>query len=92
MKGNETELPWYLKQGFFLLIAFCFAPLAYLIVILNWKRLDKETRGDRFFVASILFLIFSINFMPQNSLRISLAIGVPVLLWAGTYAVMARRH
>ncbi|PIC84924.1 hypothetical protein CSV72_16290 [Sporosarcina sp. P20a] len=92
MEDKETELPWYLKKTPFLTIAFCFAPLAYILVLLNWNRVDKETKGDRFFVASILFLIFSIGFMPSNFLSISLAIGVVLFLCSATYVVLSRKQ
>lgn len=92
MSSIEEELPWYLKKMPFLIIAFCFAPLAYLIVILNWSKLDGETKGDRFFVASLLFLIFSIGFMPRNILSIALSIGVVVFLWSATYVVMIKKQ
>ncbi|WP_342539429.1 hypothetical protein MKY15_08420 [Sporosarcina sp. FSL K6-1540] len=90
-ENKENELPWYLKKTPFLIIAFCFAPVAYIIVFLNWNRLDNETKGNRFFVASILFLIFSIGLMPRSVLSISLTIGVVIFLWAATVAVLLRR-
>ncbi|GLY12039.1 hypothetical protein [Pseudobacillus badius] len=92
MKNIENEFPWYLKRTPFLIIAFCFAPLAYIIIFLNWSRLDNETRGDRFFVASILFLIFSIGFMPRNFLSISLAVGVVLFLCSATYVVLLKKN
>lgn len=92
MKNNQHELPWYLKKMPFLIIAFCFAPLAYIVILLNWNRLDSETRGNRFFVASILFLIFSIGFMPRNFLSISLAVVVLIFLCSTTIAVLLKQE
>lgn len=89
---SVKELPWYLKKMPFLAIAFCFAPLAILIVLLNWKMLDKETKGNRFFVASWFLLIFSIGLMPRNILSVGLSIGVVVFLSFATYIVMVKRR
>ena len=89
---NEQDYPWYLKRIPFLVIAFCFAPAAYAILLLNWHRLDKETRGERFFVASVLFVIFSIGFMPRNFLSISLAIGVFLFICATTFAALVKKE
>lgn len=88
---KESELPWYLKRIPFLIIAFCFAPLAYMIVLINWRRLNHEVKGERFFVASILFLIFSIGIMPRSILSLTLAVGVAMFLSALTVAVLLKK-
>lgn len=90
--SKEQELPWYLRYTPFIIIAFCFAPLAYGLVLVNWNRLDDETKGGRFFVASILFLLFSIGFMPRSFLSIALSIGVFLFICALTFAVLIRRQ
>ncbi|WP_107842054.1 hypothetical protein [Metasolibacillus meyeri] len=70
-KKNEENLPWYLRKNPSIVIAIISPPIAYLIVAFNLKKMDTKTRKDRFSFATIMAAIWSLRFIPRNTIGIT---------------------
>lgn len=92
MKENEQHEPWFVRETPFFVVSFCFAPIACVILLLNWKRFDRKTKGDRLFIALMFLAIFSVGFLPRNLFTTFLVIGGYALLLALTYSALRRRE
>ena len=91
MKDNDKHLPWFLRKTPFFIIAPCFPPLAYTLVLLFWKRMDNETKEHNFLFASLFLFVYSITWMPRTLLYITIAVGIYIFLLAVTFAALSRK-
>ncbi|MBK3494715.1 hypothetical protein JFL43_07555 [Viridibacillus sp. YIM B01967] len=73
-KDKEKDLPWYLRSNPSIAISFLAPPIGYLIILLNLKKMDKETKIDRFTFASIMAAIWSLKFLPRNAFGITIVV------------------
>lgn len=73
-KKNEENLPWYLRQNPSIVIAILSPPIAYLVVLFNLKKMDAETKKDRFVFATIMAAIWSLKFVPRNVIGITFVV------------------
>lgn len=91
MKDNDKHLPWFFRKTPFFIIAACFPPLAYALVLLFWKQLDEETKEHHFLFASLFLLVYSFTWMPRTLFHTVIVIGIYIFLLAVTFAALTRK-
>lgn len=65
---NSNELPWYLQKGWSLFFLVVIPPMGYLIVLFNFNKIDKETRENRLFLATLFAGLWSLKFLPRDNI------------------------
>lgn len=71
---NEKQLPWYLKNTPFFIISALVAPVAIIILLLNYRKCDKDQFSNRLFIAILLLIPFILYFLPKNLFTFFIAI------------------
>lgn len=82
MEKKEEILPFYLKRIPFFIISYLFAPLAYVLLFIKWRKLDSSVRDARLIVSSLFLLLFIVDYFPTGIYQnIVLAIAITVGLF-----------
>lgn len=72
---REQNLPWYLKQGWSIFLAFVCAPIALIILLFHIKKMDNDTKWNRFFWVAMFGGLWLLNFLPRNLFTMFIAFG-----------------
>lgn len=64
--SNETNIKWYLRDGWFLFFIAFLTPIGILIFLINHKNLTRKQKINRYLWVFVFSLLWSLNFIPKT--------------------------
>lgn len=90
MEDKEIKTPSYMKNVPFFFIAALFAPVAMLLVFLNWNKLTSQMRSNHLTFSILMTLLYISKILPDgtfktvfSALTITLIIFVTYIFFGG---------
>ena len=73
LENEKEELAWYLRDKALTWIAFLLPPIAYLIIFLNFKKINPNARSTSLFFTNLMMCGWVLKLLPQNNFTYILA-------------------
>ena len=65
--ANEDELAWYLRNKALTWISLLFPPVAYVIIFLNYNKLNPDVRSNSLFFTTLIMCGWVVKLLPHNT-------------------------
>ena len=73
LMNEKGELAWYLQRNALTWIAFLLPPISYLIIFLNFKKINPDVRSASLFFTNLMMCGWVLKLLPQNNFTYLLA-------------------
>ncbi|WP_214891734.1 hypothetical protein [Exiguobacterium sp. s142] len=92
MENNERKIPAYMKNIPFFFIAALAAPVAMLLVFLNWSKITPQMRSNHLIFSILMTLLYVSKILPDGTLKLLLTALALTLILFVTYIVIGGKR
>lgn len=85
MENNKDEIPYYMRNVPFFILAALLAPVAVLLVLLNWDKLSTQMRNNHLTFSILMTLLYISKILPDGLFKIIYAVFTWTLILFVTY-------
>lgn len=85
MENNKDEIPYYMRNVPFFILAALLAPVAVLLVLLNWDKLSTQMRNNHLTFSILMTLLYISKILPDGLFKIIFAVFTWTLILFVTY-------
>lgn len=86
MGKNKDEIPYYMRNvPFFFFLTALLAPVAVLLVLLNWDKLSTQMRNNHLTFSILMTMLYISKILPDGLFKIIFAVFTWTLILFVTY-------